>query len=281
MNKRERALELSDSTLRHWVDRHVSFGQKAIDACVASAQLVGVPHDDEEKTCLMQLHLTVIDLYSDCLALVRATTPAAALPIIVRSIYEALVDQINLARIPNYHRYIEAANAAQMLKFVGAAARNNPLLAGSTLASDAETGAHFQSKLDELKKQGFPPLQPYQKFSKAGLTNEYETVYALYCVDSHNNLAALAERHVDDDAANPTLKVLAAPHLPSLAMRLNAATKFLVDSALVLHDATKTNAAAPEELRLQANEETMELQAHIRHREARIKATTPTPTAAS
>lgn len=76
------------------------------------------PQEDSERQILaLGLYGTIIEHYSACLMLGLFSEPRA-IPIILRSEYEALVDLDNLAVDPSYHCRIEHANIVQTLKIM-------------------------------------------------------------------------------------------------------------------------------------------------------------------
>jgi hypothetical protein len=81
--------------------------------------------------------------------------------------------------------------------------KKNPFLAA--LARDEKLPEAYESAcrdLAELKEEGYPNLQIYERFELAELQNLYTSVYCLLCRESHNNLRSLKKRHLtqeDDD----------------------------------------------------------------------------------
>jgi hypothetical protein len=69
------------------------------------------------------LHGTIIELFSACVLLAQCGEPNS-IPIILHSLYEALVDLANLVSDPSYACRIEHANIKQTLNIM----RAGPLL---------------------------------------------------------------------------------------------------------------------------------------------------------
>jgi hypothetical protein len=72
---------------------------------------------------------------------------------------------------------------------------------------------------------------------------EYSSLYGLFCLDAHNNSAALADRHLEHlpDTSVVTIKFLCEPDIPSVVHRLSFGTGFLIQSAVMIHEAFHTS----------------------------------------
>lgn len=55
----------------------------------------------------------------------------------------------------------------------------------------------YEKKLDALKTKGFKPISIYDRFVKAGMENEYRSIYSLLSMDAHSNIQALIDRHIE------------------------------------------------------------------------------------
>jgi Family of unknown function (DUF5677) len=182
------------------------------------------------------LHCTNIELFSACvlLALYGEPTP---IPIILRSMYEALVDLDNLLRDATYVDRIESANLTQMLKFedTGAMSKNE---------ADA-----FKARLGEFvaKKRG--PMDLRARCEKVGRGDEYKGIYALFCLDTHNNAASLTERHISERPDGSTMISVFGKYDPrTVALRLEVGVGWLFQSAHMTHGAFQIPAPQVEEL---------------------------------
>jgi len=90
----------------------------------------------------------------------------------------------------------------------------------------------------ELKKIGKGPLGIEDRCRRTGRLNEYESLYALFCLDSHNNSAALADRHITDQASGvPLVSFFQKPDPCVVARRLELGMGMLMQSARMIHGA--------------------------------------------
>lgn len=90
-------------------------------------RLVG-PSDSDSHLHAVALHATLTELLSGCVVLALHEHPTG-IPILLRSMYEALVDLDNLLHVPGYMGRMEAANLTQVVKLLEAS-KSNPLLRG-------------------------------------------------------------------------------------------------------------------------------------------------------
>lgn len=182
------------------------------------------------------LHCTNIELFSACplLALYGEPTP---IPIILRSMYEALVDLDNLLHDATYVDRMESANLTQMLKFENSAAMSK---------KDADA---FKARLAEFvaKKRG--PMDLRARCEKVGRGDEYGGIYALFCLDTHNNAAALMERHISERPDGSIMISVFGKYDPQVVVRrLEVGVGWLIQSARMIHSAFQIPAPRVDEL---------------------------------
>jgi hypothetical protein len=93
-------------------------------------------------------------------------------------------------------------------------------------------------ELAELKANDKGPLDISERCKRVGRTDEYQSLYALYCLDTHNNGAALGDRHVSEQADGTVQMSIFGEYDPQVTvMRLDWGLKFLLDSARMIHGA--------------------------------------------
>jgi hypothetical protein len=145
------------------------------------------------------LYLSILELLrSECILIKSGAT--LGVPILLRSMLEAHVDLINLAKDRNYGNHLRADELKEKVKIHEEMETGRNQLA-SSVAEDS--GSHDDLKkekdeLDKLKKDGYPPLSIKCKFEKAGplLLDVYRSFYIPLCCASHNNRSVFQERHI-------------------------------------------------------------------------------------
>jgi hypothetical protein len=155
--------------------------------------LAKLRHDESDAQAIaLAIYSTVIELFSSCVGLAAFGEPTAV-PIILRSMYESHVDLDNLLQDAGYVEHIHAAGYQQTLKIMEAAPLRQLMKEGRKAEYD-----ELNAKLADLKCRGKGPPQIYQRYKRAGRLDEYEGLYALFCIDAHNNSPALAERAISE-----------------------------------------------------------------------------------
>lgn len=200
-------------------------------------------HDTLAQMHAIALHGTIIELFSACVLLAQWGEPTG-IAILLRSEYEALVDLDNLVRDAGYVERMEAANIAQTLKIM----KGGPL----RQEFEVERKADFDelvAQLAALKKKKKTPLSVRDRCDAVGRLGEYEGIYGMFCLDTHNNASALAERHLSEHKDGTPLISFFGPYNPqSVAMRLDFGLQWLFESADMIHSAFRVPAPQVAEL---------------------------------
>lgn len=153
---------------------------------------------------LIALYFSLIK-YSDSLICLVENEKSIAIPLIFRGLLEAYVDFKNLAENQAYIYYMEANNAKEELKLLDEASKNqNEYLALTASEPNLTTVIQqYKALLTELSAKGYKPLSIFEKFEKAGMIEEFRSIYNDLCSHSHNNINSFTGRFfVIDEARN-------------------------------------------------------------------------------
>lgn len=153
----------------------------------------------------VSLYGSVIELSSSLIPLVK-TEHFSVIPVVLRSILEAYVDLENLCKDPKYGYSLEIKYLAENLKFLKEARNeNNAYLEKIAQEPDYEERiSEMEAERSRLIKLGYKDLNRFERFSKAGMENEYRTIYNWLCCASHNDYRALRDRHFAVGEKGPT-----------------------------------------------------------------------------
>jgi len=158
---------------------------------------------------LVALYGALIE-YSDSLIHLVEHKKSGAIPVIFRSLMEAYVDFKNLAEDRRYGNYMEASYSKEWLRVLeNASGSDNPYLAA--IGGDPNLGRQVEAergKLADLRTNGFQPLSQYAKFEKAGMGEEYRSIYNFLCAHSHNNIRSLIDRFIEIDEEGQDIQVV-------------------------------------------------------------------------
>lgn len=209
---------------------------EALDVLGSSAATLRYSPQNATQICAVQLFATIATLLAECLALAEAGR-GIGVPILFRSMVEATIDLENLLIDPKYFanlEFVAARNSRDLL----VASIHNPLFAdvrSETVRRDELS--FYGRRLKELEREGARELKIEEKFRRVRRDAEYSSFYALFCMDTHNSLAALEDRHATEDGV---VSMLLPPHEQTLAMRLDLATRRAVAAGQMMHGAFRT-----------------------------------------
>lgn len=214
-----------------------------VDAASAAVPVVlgaagRLRHDDSvAQLHALALHGTIIEQFSACV-LLAAWDEAISIPIILRSMYEALVDLDNLVQDAAYIGNMEAANIDQTLR----------IMDGGPLREEFQQRCRndfqqLQVRLAELEASGRRKLTIRTRCERVGRLGEYESIYGLFCLDTHNNASALYDRHLAElPDGSPLISYFRTCEPETVARRLDFGLQFLFQSARLIHGAFRVPA---------------------------------------
>jgi hypothetical protein len=122
--------------------------------------------------------------------------------VILRSLMEAYVDTLNVARDADYLNYLYVAqldhdSTAYRRSKEPQAAENPYLRRFLTYCRESDApGDEIDRERQALKARGYDLLKIRQRFERASELDRYTSVYYLLCADSHHSLKALERRHL-------------------------------------------------------------------------------------
>lgn len=190
-------------------NREIRILLKFLDEACSSARelmprLLGRNVTDVELATIC-MHLRTINLASGVSALLHANS-TAGVPILYRALLEVFVDLWNILECGTeyFDECVTPADLEVQIRILKAAGRGNEILEVIREAPD------FASTLEQLKLKQ-TSLKDHVKaknkgkklgknvrdcFEKAGMLDEYESVYVAVCESSHSNLHELHREHV-------------------------------------------------------------------------------------
>jgi hypothetical protein len=209
----------------------------------AAARLPQPSEDSMAQTYALGLYGSMIEQFSACVLLAQFGEPST-IPIILRSMYEALVDLDNLVHDAIYHCRIEHANLKQTLSIMGSGPLRDTFQVGRKEDYD-----QLAARIVELEDEGKGSLPMWKRCKAVGRSDEYDSLYALFCLDTHNNASALAERHLsENEDGSPLISFFGKYNPETVAGRLEFGLWFLCQAALMVHGAFQVSAPELEAL---------------------------------
>jgi hypothetical protein len=144
------------------------------------------------------LYGSLIELASSIVLLVERSHWTAVGPVF-RSLLETFVDLKNLLDDHQYANFMEAEHAKQTIRMLQSAFNGtNPFLSHISESGRLKDELTEQEKkLSGLIKAGFRPLSVHARFSRAGMENEYSSIYNFVSREAHSGIGALIQRHFE------------------------------------------------------------------------------------
>jgi hypothetical protein len=182
------------------------------------------------------LYASMIELAGGIVVLVEKDR-WTALSTVFRTFLEAYVDFRNILADPTYIKNCYARHHEGWIKVLRDDAEPNPYL--KAIHGHADRDAALQrhkSELERLRKEGFPPLNIFARFERAGMLNEYRSIYAFESDGSHNSLQALISRHVELAENNFGLALYRERTLGDYLTHLDSAAGLLMGATQQIHE---------------------------------------------
>jgi hypothetical protein len=223
----------------------IDFGREVIMAALKVGDAIRYDGNHAGSVQALALYGSIVELYAGCLELAESDGATAGIPVLLRSMFEALVDVDNRLRDAAYVERMEAANLNQILKLLDDE-RSNPLVEGLQARRDvaAETAA-VRTRLAELTAKGATELSLSTRCTRVDRGREYRSFYRLFCLDSDNNIAALEGRHVErTDEGGARVSIFGSPDPASVRRRISFGAGFLLEAAMMISLAFRLDVTA-------------------------------------
>jgi hypothetical protein len=176
----------------------LDFTKKLHDLLVENLKSVFFHQEHSQQIQLVALYGTMIELTGNMITLID-NKQWTGVPSIFRSFLEAFVEFKNLEEDYRYVYLMEVSYNEQWLKVLLEAKNNsNPFLKSiADYEGIDEQISDTKLVISNLHLEGYKPLNIFQKFEKAGMTLEYRSIYNFLSNDTHSNMRALINRHLE------------------------------------------------------------------------------------
>lgn len=186
---------------------------------------------------LVALYGSLIELSGSLLILLNEGGKIGV-PSIFRTFLETYVEFCNLLKDRTYGNYMEAQYSFQWLELLKEAAKAaNPYLESiSKMPELSQNIDRIEKKLVDLKSKGYKPLRVRERFEKAGMRNEYYSMYNLLSTDTHGNIRALIKRHIEIKGADFDIVFYKNEPIEEFLTYIDSTCGMLVHSAIGMHE---------------------------------------------
>jgi hypothetical protein len=155
--------------------------------------------NDPQQLFSICLYARLLELATACKALLEKNA-VVGIPILLRSMFEADIDLINLLRCRDYHKRMYASFLKEKLRLTkeAASSRPNPLLTAIRANRNCKKDLNeTQTELDRLLAEKNGPIDIRCRAEFAGKLDEYLSNYNSLCLDTHNNIRSLENWHIE------------------------------------------------------------------------------------
>jgi len=182
------------------------------------------------------LYSTLIEFTGAIICLID-NRARVAVPSTFRSLLEAAVELRNLNKNPSYVEHMYASHTDEWLKVLKEAKKGNPYLASLKELNLDEIIANDERTLSELRKKGKQPLKIFKRFERAGMVEEYHSMYNFLSCDAHSNIRAHVTRHFEESGGDFNLVLYKDEPVESFVATLDSVAGLLVHASIATHKA--------------------------------------------
>ncbi len=185
-----------------------TFVDESLQLCDVEARQLNYHQNVLQQLHAVWLYGTILEIASDCLDLIKCRKKISP-GILLRSLCEAYADLLNTIKDENYWQYRHAStetSSGKILKNVqkGSNSYSKELAQDPGIAFRCE---QITEELENLRKNGYHPLNIKERFYLVGLESFYCSVYIDLCGQCHHDLRALENRHMEPSADDQSVRV--------------------------------------------------------------------------
>jgi hypothetical protein len=193
----------------------------------------------EKDGMIVCLYGSLVELCGGLIVLIEKDRKSSV-SCVFRTFLEAYVDFKNVLEDADYVKHCMAKHHQHWLRILKNSDDPNPYL--DQIKNHPEFDAtikRHESSLKKLKDEGFKPLQVLSRFQKAGMEEEYRSIYAFESDGSHNSVQAMISRHLEVGENDFGLAFYKENKLEDYLTYLDSAVGLLMDATLNLHERLK------------------------------------------
>lgn len=191
------------------------------------------------------LYGTLLEL-TGCMIQLVQHNGRTGVPSLFRAFLEAAVELRNLTRDAGYIDHMNASYLDQWVKILKEAKKGtNPYLASIGTLPDLDAQIADQEKqIGELKARGKGPLNVFERFKRADMVKEYQSLYNFLSCDSHSNIRALVSRHIESGDNDFKVVLYKDKPIETFLATLDSTAGLLIKASLSVHEAFNSGSIA-------------------------------------
>lgn len=210
--------------------------EKVHSSCTEHASKLIFNKKYQQHLYLVSLYGRIIELSHSCSILMKEKV-ISGVPVLLRTVLEAFADFKCLSEDDKYVNFMSASHIKEWLRVLEEAKKNtNPYLGKIAKESSLEEMyEHHKTEMEELRKNGYNSLNHYERFDKAGMEQEYRSMYNSLCSHSHNNIRALYDRHTQITGNDFTVVFYKEPEDHDIDVYAITLCDLLISASLIVH----------------------------------------------
>jgi len=153
---------------------------------------------DAQQLYAVCLYARILELAYGCKAMMDSNT-LVGIPVLLRSMFEADIDLVNVLKHADYPKQMQAAFVEQKIRLTKNAIASESSQYFAEMYKNLDLSNELKKAKLELKK-----LNPNENLCSikgraefAGKLEEYLSVYNMLCLDTHNNIRSLEQWHLN------------------------------------------------------------------------------------
>ena len=208
----------------------------ALDECRGDMTRMSFTQGDPQHLVIAGLYATIIQSVSECTTLMQQ--PTIMLPGMLRSLLEATADYYAVIESDDYRQRMLATFEYQKQLYYEGMIKNkaNPMHQDMAMQLDpAVELAATNATLKEYEDAGFYPLRIWERFKAAGLSDIYQSFYWNLCLEGHNNVAIIQQRHIEVHGKDIAVIPLKENSLEEMIIYMQLLTAILLEGTGKIH----------------------------------------------
>jgi hypothetical protein len=217
------------------------FIKRLHDECIHHSENIIFDKKHPRHLYLVALYGTLIEMVGSLTTLIERKHKTGVPPIF-RSILDAYVELKNLHEKAEYGYHMDTSYYDQWVKVLKEAKyKPNPYLKDISEIEDLDEQIQkYEQELTELKKKEYNPLNVFQRFKRAGMEDEYRSLYNFLSNDAHSNIRALVNRHLEIHENDFRVVYYKDEPFEGFLPYLDSVAGLLMDSSMRIHQFFKT-----------------------------------------
>lgn len=211
--------------------------------CIRLSEPVSFHKKNSRHLYLVCLYGTLIELAGSLIILIESKRKRGV-PVIFRSFLEAYIDLKNLYEKAEYFYNMDASDHEQWIKVLKEAKHKPSNQYLKDIPNLDEKIQEHEKKLVDLKDKGYNSLNIFQRFERAGMVNEYRSLYNFLSSDAHSTIRALIAHHLEIHENDFNIVYYKEEPSEDLLRYIDSVVGILINASLEIHSYFKTDSIA-------------------------------------